>query len=93
MEGFIRQWEGLYKKRDRYKEELSDYFKQEANKRVQRPDVSNAIKSSTRIDAVVGECDVCSTNDHSTAANNFSSSTVGFHRLYNRPKLCRVNVK
>jgi hypothetical protein len=31
-EGFRPQWEGLYKKRDRYKEELSDYFKQEAKK-------------------------------------------------------------
>ena len=31
-EGFGPQWEGLYKKRDRYKEELSDYFKKEANK-------------------------------------------------------------
>jgi hypothetical protein len=31
-EGFVPQWEGLYKKRDRYKEELSDYFKQEAKK-------------------------------------------------------------
>jgi hypothetical protein len=50
----------LYKKRDRYKEELSDYFKQEAKERVQRLDVSNAIKSSTRIDAAVGKCDVCS---------------------------------
>jgi hypothetical protein len=30
--GFRPQWEGLYKKRDRYKEELSDYFKQEAKK-------------------------------------------------------------
>jgi hypothetical protein len=26
------QWEGLYKKCDRYKEEWSDYFKQEAKK-------------------------------------------------------------
>jgi hypothetical protein len=31
-EGFRPQWEGLYKKHDRYKEELSDYFKQEAKK-------------------------------------------------------------
>jgi hypothetical protein len=31
-EGFGPQWEGLYRKRDQYKEELSDYFKQEANK-------------------------------------------------------------
>jgi hypothetical protein len=31
-EGFGPQWEGLYKKRDRYKEELSDYFKQETKK-------------------------------------------------------------
>jgi hypothetical protein len=31
-EGFGPQWEGLYKKRDRYKEELSDYFKKEAKK-------------------------------------------------------------
>jgi hypothetical protein len=31
-EGFGPQWEGLYKKHDRYKEELSDYFKQEAKK-------------------------------------------------------------
>jgi hypothetical protein len=31
-EGFRPQWEGLYKKRDRSKEELSDYFKQEAKK-------------------------------------------------------------
>jgi hypothetical protein len=31
-EGFGPQWEGLYKKRDRYKEVLSDYFKQEAKK-------------------------------------------------------------
>jgi hypothetical protein len=31
-EGFGPQWEGLYKKRDRYKEELSDYFKQQAKK-------------------------------------------------------------
>jgi hypothetical protein len=31
-EGLGPQWEGLYKKRDRYKEELSDYFKQEAKK-------------------------------------------------------------
>jgi hypothetical protein len=31
-EGFGPQWEGLYKKRDQYKEELSDYFKQEAKK-------------------------------------------------------------
>jgi hypothetical protein len=31
-EGFEPQWEGLYKKRDRYKKELSDYFKQEAKK-------------------------------------------------------------
>jgi hypothetical protein len=30
--GFRPQWEGLYKKRDRYKEELSDYFKHEAKK-------------------------------------------------------------
>jgi hypothetical protein len=92
-EGFRPQWEGLYKKCDRYKEELSDYFKQEAKERVQRLDVSNAIKSSTRIDAAVGKCDVCSTDDHSTAANNSSSSTVGLHRLYNRPKLCHVNGK
>jgi hypothetical protein len=31
-EGFRPQLEGLYKKCDRYKEELSDYFKQEAKK-------------------------------------------------------------
>jgi hypothetical protein len=31
-EGFGPQWEGLYKKLDRYKEELSDYFKLEAKK-------------------------------------------------------------
>jgi hypothetical protein len=31
-EGFRPQWEGLYKKRDRYKGDLSDYFKQEAKK-------------------------------------------------------------
>jgi hypothetical protein len=31
-EGLGPQWEGLYKKRDRYKEELSDYFRQEAKK-------------------------------------------------------------
>jgi hypothetical protein len=31
-EGFRPQREGLYKKCDRYKEELSDYFKQEAKK-------------------------------------------------------------
>jgi hypothetical protein len=31
-DGFIPQWEGLYKKCDRYKEELSDYFKEEAKK-------------------------------------------------------------
>jgi hypothetical protein len=31
-EGFGPQWEGLYKKCDRYKEYLSDYFKQEAKK-------------------------------------------------------------
>jgi hypothetical protein len=59
----------------------------------QRLDVSNAIKSSTRIDAAVGKCDVCSTDDHSIAANNSSSSTAGLHRLYNRPKLCHVNGK
>ena len=31
-EGFGPQWEGLYKKRDRYKEEMADYFKEEAKK-------------------------------------------------------------
>jgi hypothetical protein len=31
-EGFRPQWEDLYMKHDRYKEELSDYFKQEAKK-------------------------------------------------------------
>ena len=31
-EGFGPQWEGLYKKRDRYKEEMANYFKEEAKK-------------------------------------------------------------
>ena len=31
-EGFRPQWEGLYKKRDRYKEEMTNYFKEEAKK-------------------------------------------------------------
>jgi hypothetical protein len=31
-EGFGPQWEGLYRKRDRYKEEMANYFKEEAKK-------------------------------------------------------------
>jgi hypothetical protein len=31
-EGFGPQWEGLYKKHDRYKKEFLDYFTQEAKK-------------------------------------------------------------
>jgi hypothetical protein len=31
-EGFGPQWEGLYKKHDRYKEEMANYFKEEAKK-------------------------------------------------------------
>jgi hypothetical protein len=32
MEGFRPQWEGLYKKCDQYKEEMTDYLKEDANK-------------------------------------------------------------
>jgi len=28
----MSQWEGMYKKRDRYKEVMADYFKEEAKK-------------------------------------------------------------
>jgi hypothetical protein len=31
-EGFGPEWEGEYKKRDRYKEEMESYFKEEAKK-------------------------------------------------------------
>jgi hypothetical protein len=31
-EGFRPQWEGLYKKRDSYKEIMTEYFKEEAKK-------------------------------------------------------------
>jgi hypothetical protein len=35
-EGFGPEWEGMYRKRDRYKEELSNFFKEEAKKEVEQ---------------------------------------------------------
>ena len=34
-EGFRPEWEGMYRKHDRYKEEMSNYFKEEAKREVE----------------------------------------------------------
>ena len=35
-EGFGLEWEGMYRKRDRYKDEMSNYFKEEAKEKSKR---------------------------------------------------------
>jgi hypothetical protein len=62
----------LYKKRDRYKEELLDYFKQEAKKEFK--DLMSQMLSNPPPELMqLLASDVCSTDDHSTVANNSSN--------------------